>query len=355
MNVLILKDNYKGVYNSFDEFYKVIIDMFINNHIHIFIANTIDEAIYCLTNKRINFTLNIGQYHFYKDQKPLYDLYEVINYQWIIDNPLRYDNCDYYSKYNRMIFIDNSFKLFIQNNRSDYLTLPIPFKTQTRRCQNKIDAIFAPIKIKSKSFFENLIDKSKEKELILDFLDKYDFDSSFGEFYCNYRETHQIINEKEFFEIVNGYIRIQKRLKSISSIKKHMVIIASNNPDNLIFSKNVVFINPLNYNKIISTSKKYKYILNCNPNFDYCIHDRVSYSIMEGTIVISDANKLLKEIDMPLLYNYSETNIDDIIDSITDYDLLLSKQVFALSNFSSSIICSKIIENYNRFNFKSGD
>lgn len=352
MKVLILKDTYNGAYNSFDVFYKSIFSMLLNEGVNVYIATNIEEAVDIINKVKIDFSINIGIYHFYINDKPLYEIHKIVNYQWIIDNPLRYDKCDFYSPYNRMIFIDENFKNFCPINRNDFLYLPIPFGGQIIECSDKIDAILAPIKIKSEKVFEEMQGYAENKELIMKFINNYDFDFNFGDYYYKFRNEHFINDEKNFFEIVNGIIRIRKRKKFISSIKKHRVVIVSDNPDNVIFPNNVTFINPCSYEEVLKMIKSYKYVINCNPNFDYCIHDRISYSVTRGTIVISDENELLKNINFPLLVKYSNLNVDDLIDKIEDYNEMLNKQFSSISSYVDSNIVSKIVENFSFYKLK---
>jgi hypothetical protein len=106
----------------------------------------------------------------------------------------------------------------------------------------------------------------------------------------------------------------------------------------------------MGYFDMLKKQKEHKIILNCNPNFDLCLHDRVSYSVSNGAIVLSDKNRLLDEISFPFSYRYSEMNyLDDKIDEcLKMWDLIREKQQACIKTFSCDYIISKIIDNYNK-------
>lgn len=352
MNVVLLVDTYIGAYDSFVVFYNILELALKRNGVNVFISKSIKEADEIIAANKIDFTINIGQYHYFKNNVALYDIYKITNYQWIIDNPLRYENCDITSNYNRLIFIDETFEQMPNFKRYDFLSLPLPFMQDDSSIETlRSNVIFAPLKIKSEKFFWDLIEMSKDKKHIMDFLSEYQFDIEFNSFFVSFIQNRNIYDLKNFFELVNGLVRIKKRLHILRSIKYHKVIIASDNREDYNFSKNISFVRPMGYFDMLKKQKEHKIILNCNPNFDLCLHDRVSYSVSNGAIVLSDKNRLLDEISFPFSYRYSEMNyLDDKIDEcLKMWDLIREKQQTCIKTFGCDYIISKIIDNYNKF------
>ena len=351
LNVLLLKDKYNGAYNSFEQFYENIEYMFQKNGDSVFVAYSVQEAYKLIRDKKISFTINVGQYNFLLNGKPLYDILKVMNYQWIIDNPLRYPKLDYISAYNRFIMIDLRFCDYIAGISKKSINLPIPF-FYVGSSNTKIDAIFAPLKIKEKSqVLANILD---EKELILvnDFITHYNYNESFHANFSEFIKNNEIENLSHFFEMTNGYIRVEKRIRLLNSIRNKRIIVASNRPNDVTFNDNIIFIDPLDYTEVMNEIGKYKYVLNCNPNFDYCLHDRISYSICRDTVIISDKNELLDELDFPLSFQYDKFfEIDYILDNISigEYYRILEKQKQCIAKYSMENIVEKIIEDFSLY------
>ena len=352
MKVLLLKCNYRGAYDSFDEFYRNIERIFIQASIEVIYANNKEEAINILELNKVDFSINVGQYSFYVDGKPLYEVFKTMNYQWIIDNPLRYKNCDFKSKYNRLIYIDGNFSLFPKCYRADYISMSLPYPeykiNKTLKKKGKI--ILAPMKIKDILDFEGEIEKSEDKILLWDFLHNYDYDESFNRYIVQYIKEQDIKNMQKFFEIANGYIRVKKRVRILQSINKHEVYVLSERPDSISFNKNIHFLGKKSYYEYRSLQNEIEIVLNSNPNYDMCIHDRVSGGVMNGNIILSDRNDILDEINMPMCFTYSNLcYIDKYIDEINNrYEIIHKNQVNCLLNIKP---CADIIVN-NFYKFK---
>lgn len=349
MKVLILKDKYAGAYDSFPVFFENLLSAFKKCGIEAILSDKIENIIKIIEKNDIDFTINIGQYNFFSNGIELYKKYPIINYQWIIDNPLRYPNVDFKSSRNRLINIDKSFELFEGKIRTDYLNLPLVFPEVETIDENRINAVFAPIKIKSLNEFELKIYRSSNRTIIEDLINDYNFDDSLSEKIAIMFQLHpEIENKFEIFEIINGYFRVRKRIKLISSIKKHPVIVASQKPCELKFEDNISFMDPLNYAEIQQYQKKYTFLLNCNPNYDLCLHDRVSYGIAKGSIIISDKNILLNKLNMPLCVCYSEVKkLDELLDyAILNRSDILRKQRSCIEQYKYQKIVDIIIDNY---------
>ena len=335
IKVLLLKCEYDGAYSSFKQFYDNIKNMFMKSNVDVIIASTLDEAMSLLSKKNINFTINLGRYPYYYKNIALYDFFKILNYQWIIDNPLRYPICDMNSRYNRMIYIDKNFVLYPNCYKREFLHMSLPYPDyKFYKDISNINAVLAPMKIKSISEFERRINKSIDKEILESFINEINLDDSFNRLMCKYISRYEISNLRDFFEIANGYIRTKKRIIMLNAIKKHKVFVLSNKPDSIHFNNNIAFWGERNYIDYLNIQKNFNLILNCNPNFDMCIHDRVSSSIMNGKIVVSDANEILTQIKMPMCFQYSKIyRIDDMLEKAQhNFKSIQYKQVKCLKN-----------------------
>lgn len=351
INVLILKCDYKGIYDSFGEFYKNIEHMFLEYGAEVIYANSIDEAIEILQRNDVDFTINVGQYPYYYEGKPLYDIFETVNYQWVIDNPLRYPFCDMDSQYNRMIYIDSHFALYPNCGRADYLNISLPYpKYNDLKSASGNNSVLAPMKVKDIDTFEQRIESSDDKDLLKKFIRDYNLDDSFNLSILKFVSDNNISNLSEFFEIANGYIRVRKRVLMLQAIKKHEVFVLSEKPENKCFNNNILFLGKRNYTEYLKLQNEFKIVLNSNPNFDSCIHDRVSSAIMNGRLIVSDYNEMLMSIDMPMCFEYSEVfKLDDILEEAErNFELIHNKQVDCLRK--SNVPCAEsIINNYIDF------
>ena len=347
LKVMLMKDSYDGAYESFIFFYEQIKQILENKNIDVVIANDVDEAISYFENEQISFTISIGQYHFFKNNTPLYDVYKIMNYQWIIDNPLRYESFDPMSLYNKPVYIDRNFSYFNDFKYYHHLSLPLPISISSAT-QNKEFCILAPLKVKSLRFFETMINTSSMKDIMWAFINSYDLDEPFSVKICDFMKNNSIDDIRTFFELTNGYIRIKKRLKFISSIKRHKVVVLSKNIDNLNLVENIIFKDPVSYSETIELIDKYVFVLNVNPNFDYCIHDRALLAIMQDSIVISDKNGLLDELSMPLCLKYSQLDeVDKLLDDIV-IEKIKRKQKECIKNYYGESVIDQIISDFKK-------
>lgn len=351
VTILCLKNNWNGGYQCFDVFYQDIYDSLDKMKIKYFIANSYEDAERILQNNNISFSICIGKYCFIKDGIALYDKYRVVNYEWIIDNPYKYSE-NLNTPYNRLLMIDDEFRLMPEFQRKDYLTLSlgIPENQYDLKTERK-KAVLVPWKIKQRTFLEKLIYESTMKNQIFDFIDGYDYESSYIQYFVNYLKTNDVVDDRIFFRLTNDYIRFIKRITMLNSIKEYAVVIASDEKNDDIKGNNVSYIPTGNFKTTLALQKEYKYVLNNNPNYDMCIHDRVGHAVANGAIVISDKSTLLKKLFFPLAVEFSRFNeIDRILfecdNSTTDYSLI---QRECLKDYRMNNTLVKMIQHYFRF------
>lgn len=351
-NILVLINTFNGGYQSFKIFYDEIIKG-INTlgHEPIIVDNVADANRVCKNNK-ISFSINIGKYDYYINNQPLYDVYGLINYDWIIDNPIKYIKygIDTKSSYNRLIFIDKDFSLIEGFGRDDYLWIPLggPIENINNEVCRK-NAILVPWDLRTEiPQISDIIDSSIMHNVIWEFINSFNYDQSYIKQYNAFLENKPIEESDKFFLLTNKYIRTKKRIDIINSIRNWELVIPSDYQNSQLIGPNIRYIPTGNFAKTIQLQRQYKYILNSTPNYDYCVHERISYGSANGAIVITDSNSLLQENDFPMVFTYEHlSDIEFIIDeSIGNEEEILFKQRECLKPYKMNQAILSILLNY---------
>jgi len=345
VSVLCLRNPWDGGYQCFDVFYRDTISSFDRMRVNCCIASTYDEACKILSTKRIDFSLSIGKYQFYRDGLALYDRFKITNYEWIIDNPFKYsENTE--SEYNRLIMIDSEFKLMPGFDRPDYLTLPLGMPDEQYPSGNeRKKGILVPWKLRDLSVLKRNIDDSPMSKDIWRFIDSFDNEKSFIRQFVPFLEECSIADDRMFFRLANDYIRMKKRINMLNSIKEYPLVLLSDQSFPFLKGKNISYLQTGDYMTTLSLQKKYKYVLNNNPNYDMCLHDRVSHACANGATVISDESTFLRQIGFPLTVRYSKFDeIDEMVlcadECGKDYGLQQRKclEAYRMTNVLSELI-----------------
>ena len=320
-SILILNNNFYGSYCSNQYFYNEICRSLEILGKRYTIVNSIKDAIKVFENDDVSFSLCLGKYEYYVDSIPLYDKYGVLNYQWISDDPMKF-NIDHNSKLIRYIFIDHQFPQMAGRLMHQPLILPLgylPEKEQSADTQ-KVNGILFPGQIRCLNSIEVEIEHSGIKNEIIDFLDAYDLDSSY---ITAYRITEKKISEsykREFFRLTNSYTRTLKRLKAVDSISSMPVFIAGDKTDNYYGNADVRFIGKYDYSQIETVMNSYRYLLNVDPNYHSCIHERVSRGINAGALVFSNESETVNRMKgFPCVYRFDGTLTINSILSNNDF------------------------------------
>lgn len=349
IKILVLKNNFSGSFNSFSVLYEELMNGLENLGIKFYCANNVIDAKKVMDNENISFSICIGKYEFFYNEKPLYNIYKIVNYQWIIDNPLKYD-LDSGSKYNRLIMIDREFLSLRGFNRYDYLILSHGMPEFRFEEKSRENGILVPMKIMDMDELIERIRKSEEQKNVLSFLKSYEWDVSFIKQYNLFVETHEIKDEKLFFRLCNSYVRSKKRIDMINSVKCCKLYVLSDKRNKYLVGNNIEYLPATGFKDTIKLMQEYKYVLNSNPNFNQCLHERISYALANGAVVITEENLLLKDIDFPVRIKYSDFNrIDCMINDLScseDYNYLQRKCV---EEFSIENQLQKLISHYNQF------
>lgn len=348
ISILCLRNPWDGGYQCFDIFYNDIISSLRRMGVNYYITSNVDEACEILRRERIDFSISIGKYQFNRSGIALYDQFKIPNYEWIIDNPFKYsENTE--SEYNRLVMIDEEFLHMPGFGRADYLSLPLGMPDELFYSNDvRIKGILVPWKLRDLSNLKQMINDSPMHNEIWEFIDAFDFEKSFIKQFVSFLATHPIADDRIFFRLTNDYIRMTKRINMLRSIREYPLFLLSDQEYPFLHGKNITYLPTGDYVTTLSLQKKYKYVLNNNPNYDCCLHDRVSHACANGAIVISDESSFLYRIGFPLTVNYSRFHeIDEMVfladESGTDYVL---QQRNCLEEYRMTNVLCKLIHNH---------
>lgn len=350
LNVLCLINNFNGSHATFKVFYSNLIEAFEKSQCNVFVADNVQTAIDIINNYSISFCICIGEYSYFFNNKPIYDCFKILNYQWIIDNPYKY-KIDRNSKYNRLVFIDGNFRYIENYDRNDFLCLSLGCQNHFIRFDKKLkyDAILAPLKLRDFKVIKSDIEKCTYKNLIYDFINKYDFSNEFIPCLNSYfrdREIKDFSQRKDIFKNINSYLRMKKRIDLINSIKDHKIFILSDFRPKEIVNSNVEWMDDSKFDETLKLFQKFRFVLNVNPNYDDCLHERISYSVANGSIIITDSNKLLTKLKFPLSFTHDNFNEIDGVLSCIDDNQIFDQQAKIIREFSMYKQAKIIISNF---------
>lgn len=316
--VLVYNNTFSSLYDVFPFFFQEILETFRLLNIKTYSVKNVEQAIYVMQNFKVDFSIGLGIFDFYYNNIPVYDIFKIPHYQWIFDNPLKV-NIDFNSLNVKYVFIDYEFPKVIGNLKKKYIVIPLgyfPSKYSKFRT-DKINAVLFPGQVRNLKDIIKKIDVSEYKNEIYDFINNYNYDDSYISELCKKTKNCSPEKKKELFYLTNSFIRTHKRIKIIESIKLVPVYVLDEQTDNEINSANVHFIGRCPYSQLEETMSNYKYILNIDPNFHACIHDRVFRGINAGSIVFSNYNYCINaNKKFPYVYYFGgESTVDDLIDS----------------------------------------
>ena len=349
LTVLGLNNNFYGSYSSNQTFFKEMMSAFRVVGIRVLTASTVEEAMKIFETEDISFSLSFSKYKYYFEGKPLYDIYKVSNYQWVSDNPLKM-NLDLDSKWIKYIFIDNEYPLVLDKQAvNEYLFRPLGFlERNLMKSGNKNGHILVPCKIRNLNKIYDQINDSSMSKLMKKFLEGYDRSSSFIKAITRFfqQEAVENPNDKELiFRLTNEYTRVEKRLWTIEHIDTFPIDVLSEDFKNDIKNKNVNFLTPVDYSMMQQVINNYSYVINVDPNYHSCIHDRFIKVVSSGSICITNDNDLISNIT-PLIYSFDKE--DSIMQAIalSEKDDIYEKQKLAILPYSWEKSAQIIINDY---------
>lgn len=296
--IVVLNNNFSGSYCSNQYFYTEICHALNILRKRYITVRNLDEATEAFESNDVAFSLCLGRYEYYADKTPLYEKYGILNYQWISDDPMKF-SIDHDSRYIKYIFIDREFPKMAGTLKNIPLILPLGYLPEKARnnTADRINGILFPGQIRDLGKIKSEIDCSLLRNQIQAFIETYDLDSSYISAYNNAVSAIKISERKEFFRLTNSYIRTIKRIKAIEAIHSVPVFIAGEQTDNVFRNPNIVFIGKYDYSQIEEIMGRYRFLLNVDPNYHSCIHERISRGVNAGALVFSNESQIVSPIN----------------------------------------------------------
>lgn len=308
VTILGLNNNFYGSYSSNQVFFDELVEAFSNCGVRVITATTLGEAVNLYETEDISFSISFSKYKYFLDGIPLYEIYHKMNYQWVSDNPLKM-NLDVNSKWMKYIFIDDEYPLMLEHDSpNEYLFRPLGFlERNLMECQEKNGRVIIPCKIRNLNDLYRKINESDESFLMKKFLEQYDRDSSYIKSISCFFDHEHICDKEAFFRLTNEYTRVEKRLWAIEHVYGWPVDVLSNDCGNVIKNPNVRFLPTVAYEEIRTLINAYSFVINVDPNYHSCIHDRFVKAVSSGSVCITNRNELTAKIT-PYTYMFSEEN-----------------------------------------------
>jgi len=322
LNVLCLNNNFHGSYESNQVFHQELVSAFKNIGANVFEANDWQSAEKICNDVDVNFSMSFGKY-FYQQDDFFYNHYKIPHYQWISDNPLKM-NLDTSSKLLTYIFIDEEYKKIIPQVEN-FLILPLGFPEKNFvNFSKRPDEILIPCKIRNLNELWRTISDSSYCDLIREFLFDYNLDDSYITAITNFFEKKNICNEEEkiiIFRLSNEFLRVQKRLSVINSLFDYKIYIAGEDYQNALSSPDKVeFILPIKYSNLVETMQNFKIVVNIDPNYHACIHDRFIRAVGSGCVCLTNQNLVMQRWNKNVYTFDGKKNLNDLVQQIFEND-----------------------------------
>lgn len=348
LNILVFNNNFMGSYGSNQVFYQELCQAIHEQGNNLYCATSFAEGEEIVKSIDIDFSISFGQYKIQEENIKFYDKYAIPHYQWVSDNPFKM-NIDSESPYIHYIFIDDDFPLHTKKlvNRPLFLPLgcigPVGSKYSS---DNKIDAILFPAQIRDIGAIKDEIEHSPYREMILNFLKEVDYDDSYivqlNKFARNNFTEEEI--PLEFFSLTNSYLRTNKRIMTVSSITGKKVVVVGQKPEiKFPDACDIEFLGKVEYVNIEKMMAQYRYVLNVDPNYYSCFHDRFVRAINAGSICITNENrKISSQTGFSACYRFSELDsLPHLLTVLQEnyFDILQEQQAFIRGlNWRSSVL-----------------
>jgi len=347
LKILVLNNNFYGSYESNQVFLNELIQVILASGAQVYSATTTNEAINYYETIDLDFSICFSKYYYFEENIPLYEIYKKKHYQWVSDNPMKMD-LDQQSSWITYIFIDDEFVKVLAGLKNKQITLPLGFLESNRMSykNDKIEAVLVPCKIRNLNEIESQINDHPSRKYLQLFLNSYDYNSSFIQYYVDFNNIYKHTNE-EFFRLVNEYTRVKKRVAVVNSIKVKDVYIVGKDYGNFTNQPNVKFINPVKYSEIAVLMNRFSYVINVDPNYHSCIHDRYMKAVNSGTVCLTNESCMFSKMHC---FVYSMNNlpiINLLFDEIDkNYEKIMNCEFMIIDDFSWSKSFNIIVSNY---------
>lgn len=330
-------------------FFDELVSAFHEIGIRIVTASSVEEAMSIFENNRIDFSISFSKYQYFYNDTPLYEIYKVLNYQWVSDNPLKM-NLDSDSKWIKYVFIDEEYLLSMERKlKNDYLFLPLGYLEKNIMQPSVSNGrVLIPCKIRNiNQLYDEIIVSSYAKQM-KKFLDEYDRNTSFIKSLSSFFEKNTVVenqDKEKIFRLVNEYIRIEKRLWAIEHVDSRPIDILSEDCGNAIKNKNASYIKPVNYSEVSSLINQYKVVINVDPNYHACIHDRFIKAVSSGTVCVTNENTVMNKITR-LTYSFNDPGSVSLAIELAIEDNRWNEQMDAIMEYSWEKSAQKIVNDY---------
>jgi hypothetical protein len=316
LKVLFLNNNFYGSYESNQVFLSEAVQAFKLLGVKVRIVASVPDAIRAYGDFKPDFTLCFSKYFYFLNDKPLYDIYSVPHYQWVSDNPLKI-GIDLSSHFIHYIFIDKEFSLMADTvNKPLYLPLGYLEGGELIPVSEPIDAVLIPCKIRNLEDIAAKIRQTPHNKEIVEFLGQYNYGSSFIKAFKSYCLNHKVVDMEKFFRITNEYVRVKKRLAVVNNINSYKVYIVGEDFGNkLKCRKGVNFIHTRPYQEIGKLMNKFRFVINVDPNYHVCIHDRFIRTVSSGSCCITNYNDVMDNWNSNTYQFGKEDHLDSLLES----------------------------------------
>jgi len=317
MRILVLGNNFNGAYGSLKCFSEEMAKAFSKIGCETFLTYTVNEAVKIINSNTIDFSIGIGKYSFFCDGVPLYELFQVRHYQWIIDNPKKI-SIDVKSKFVKYILIDKLFSECISNTANAFMFLPlgVPDKSDHNIVdQTKEEGVVFAGQIRDSNRLYEMIKGHKYSDSIIEAVDGIVSDLDYPFILGLKRITCDMPEEciEDVFSLSNSFVRAYKREKTLGAINEYPVaIVGEVESDKLVEKKNVKLFGKKGYYEAISIIKKYSFCINIEPNFNAGFHDRIIRAIQNGGLLITNDGTIQRDIFGDKLLYFKYSSLEDI-------------------------------------------
>ena len=362
ISVLGLNNNFYGSYASNQVFFEELVWAFQSIGVRVCTAATVEEARKIYESTTISFSFSFSKYQYYFNGRPLYEKYGVLNYQWVSDNPLKM-RLDLESQWIKYIFIDREYPLVLdKSTKNGYLFRPLGFLQKNLIPPgNKNGRILFPCKVRNINKITDQIYNSPYRTLIKRFLREYDRAASFIiELTDFFREENirEYDKKEAIFRLANEYTRVEKRIWVLNQITDYPVDVLAEDYNNVIQNANIRFLQPISYSAMPKMINSYSYVVNVDPNYDDCIHDRFIKTVSSGSICITNSNKWISSIT-PATYTFDNPGsvMQAIMCAGNDRYIFYEKQLASIKKYSWEESARFVLEDFlrNRMEYEVSD
>lgn len=354
--IVVLNNNFFGSYCSNQYFYSEICTALSNLGRKYITVSRIDDAIEVFESNDVSFSLCLGRYEYYEDEVPLYEKYGIMNYQWISDDPKKF-SIDHTGRFIKYVFIDNEFPYMAGALENLPLILPLGYLPEKERYStaDRINGILFPGQIRNLETIESEIERSHLKKPIEIFISTYNLDTSYIAAYNRAVSEISESDRMEFFRLTNSYTRTVKRIKAIEAIHTVPVFIAGEQTNNRFRNPNITFIGKYDYSQIEEIMGRYRFLLNVDPNYHSCIHERISRGVNAGALVFSNENNIVSSANgFSCTYRFDCMKTIDSLIEANDFsiDSALEEQRTFIRETSWTASLERIINDYELYRGK---